>query len=259
MDHTEPPSAGQERRRRQVWSRIEAAPADPGIEGLAASLQRVCRAAADAVAMGGAAIHVLTREGEDGVVAASDAASRGVAELQFATSEGPCFVAFETQRPVLIPALDLERRRWPGFVELALERGVGGVFSFPVQEGAVCFGVLDLYADRPGRLSAEGQATALAFARAATELFLDGGTMTKVGELDAGLAASLGDRARIHQAQGMVMVDLGVPLAEALTRMRARAFALDVTLLELAIEVLAGRLTAEAWAGGASSDGPWPS
>jgi hypothetical protein len=45
----------------------------------------------------------------------------------------------------------------------------------------------------------------------------------------------------------MVMVDLGVSLAEALTRMRARAFARDLTLIELAHDVIAGALTADGW------------
>ena len=93
-------------------------------------------------------------------------------------------------------------------------------------------------------------AMAAAFARAATEVILDGGTITADGELDSGLRDSLRNRAPIHQAQGMVMVDLGVTLAEALTRMRARAFARNITLLELAYEVIAGTLTAETWSDG---------
>ena len=86
---------------------------------------------------------------------------------------------------------------------------------------------------------------AAAFARAATGLLLDGDTITSAGELDAGLSTALVDRARIHQAQGMVMVDLRVSLVEALTRMRARAFSSDTTLLEVADQVIAGTLTAD--------------
>ena len=51
----------------------------------------------------------------------------------------------------------------------------------------------------------------------------------------------LEDRDEIHQAQGMVMVDLGVGLAEAMVRMRAHAFARGVSLVELAREIVAGR------------------
>ena len=127
------------------------------------------------------------------------------------------------------------------------------LFAFPLQEGAVSFGVLELYADRPGPLDATGTAMAAAFARAATGLLLDGDTITSAGELDAGLSTALVDRARIHQAQGMVMVDLRVSLAEALTRMRARAFSSETTLLEVADQVIAGTLTADTWIDGDGS------
>ena len=89
---------------------------------------------------------------------------------------------------------------------------------------------------------------AAAFARAATEVILDGGTITADGDLDSGVSDSLRGRAPIHQAQGMVMVDLGVTLAEALSQMRARAFARNITLLELAYEVIAGTHTTDMWA-----------
>ena len=93
------------------------------------------------------------------------------------------------------------------------------------------------------------------FARAATDLLLDGDTVDREGELDAGLSASLADRAKIHQAQGMVMVDLRITLAEALSRMRARAFASDTTLLDVADQVIAGILTADAWTSGDTPEG----
>ena len=182
-----------------------------------------------------------------GVAASSDADSRAVAELQFTSNEGPALVAFRTRRPVLVPELHLAADRWPGFCSLALEQGVEGVFAFPLQEGAVSFGVLELYANGHGPLDTSGKAMAASFARAATELLLDGGTVTSAGELDAGLSTSLVDRLRIHQAQGMVMVDLRVSLAEALTRMRARAFSSGTTLLEVADQVIAGTLTADTW------------
>jgi hypothetical protein len=137
--------------------------------------------------------------------------------------------------------------RWPGFASLAAEGGARGVFSFPLQEGAISFGVLELYTDLAGPLGADDLAMAAAFAKVATEVILDGGTITAGGDLDPGLTNSLRDRDRIHQAQGMVMVDLGVSLAEALTRMRARAFARNLTLIELAHQVIAGTLTADVW------------
>jgi len=250
VNSSEPPRFGPDERRRLVWSLVGLATADPAIQGSAASLQRLCRAVVARLLLRGAAVHLMTTAGSDGVAAFSDDATGTLAELQFAVNEGPSYLAFRTRRPVLVPALEGSVDRWPGYSTLAMDHGVRAVFSFPMQEGAVSFGVLELYADRTGPLDADGMAMAAAFAQAATELLLDDGVITTGGEFHDGLTASSETRARIHQAQGMVMVDLGVTLAEALTRMRARAFAHDISLIELADHVISGRLLAAWWADG---------
>jgi len=51
----------------------------------------------------------------------------------------------------------------------------------------------------------------------------------------------LDTQGHIYQAQGMVMVELGVGLAEALARMRAYAYATDQPLSSLAADIVAGR------------------
>ena len=81
---------------------------------------------------------------------------------------------------------------------------------------------------------------ALTFADLAVERLLDPDPGTSLGDVNARLVDALERRAEIHQAQGMVMVDLEVDLAEALSLMRAHAFARDVSLLDVAREILAG-------------------
>jgi hypothetical protein len=57
----------------------------------------------------------------------------------------------------------------------------------------------------------------------------------------------------------MVMVDLHVTLAEALTRMRALAFSSGTSLLDVADRVIAGTLTADMWeSDDTTSDGSSP-
>ena len=258
MNSTESSAWTAEERHRHVLSLVDGVPADGSLRGLTAALQRVCRAAVATLGLRGAAVHVMAESDAAGVAACSDAEARSVAELQFTANEGPAWVAFRTRRPVLVPLLDAAHDRWPGFSSLAMVHGVRAVFSFPLQQGAVSFGVLDLYADRAGPLDADGLVYGAGFARAATDLLLDGDTVDRAGELDAGLSASLADRAKIHQAQGMVMVDLRVTLAEALSRMRARAFASDTTLLDVADQVIAGILTVDTWTSGDTPEGSRP-
>lgn len=189
----------------------------------------------------GVAINLMSRDGSDGVIAATDEDVRAVGELQFTTGEGPCHDAFAMRRPVLTPDLHHpSASRWPGYVSAAMERDVAAVFAFPLHIGAVAFGVMDVYAHRPGPLSREQVATALTFAEIATEILLDGGLTTVEGDLAPAVSTALDRRGPVHQAQGMVMVDLAVDVTEALVLMRAHAFAHDIALITLAQKIIGG-------------------
>ena len=45
-------------------------------------------------------------------------------------------------------------RRWPVFAPAARQAGAAAVFAFPLQVGAIRAGVMGLYRERPGPLSA---------------------------------------------------------------------------------------------------------
>ena len=218
-------------------ARIAGQAAD-GLDGLVGLLTRLCRSATTQLAVAGAAVNLMSAEGSDGVAAASDQHSREVEELQFTTGEGPCHEAFRARRPVLTPDL-LAGHSWPGYASAALDSGVRGVFCFPMNVGAISFGVMDVFTEKPGSLSTDQMTLALTYAQIATEILLDGDLILH-GELDAGLSTALGSRAEIHQAQGMLVVDLGVKPAEALSRMRAYAFAHDRALIDVAHDIIDG-------------------
>ncbi|MDO9378441.1 MAG: GAF and ANTAR domain-containing protein [Nocardioidaceae bacterium] len=205
-------------------------------------LNRVCRALLADLPVCGAAVNLMSDAmGSQAVIASSDPWSARVDELQFVLGEGPCHDSFKTRRPVLASDLDRETR-WPAYTTSALEAGVRAVFAFPLQVGAVGLGVLDVYADVPGPMPDRDLLTALGFAEMATETLLDSAAPGRAGGLDPGLTSALGTRARIYQAQGALMVDLGVPLVDALVRMRAYAFAHHRDLDEVAGAVLDGTL-----------------
>jgi AmiR/NasT family two-component response regulator len=106
--------------------------------------------------------------------------------------------------------------------------------------GGVGFGVLDVYADRPGSMRSEQVTMALTYAQIATEIMLDGDLTTADGDLEPGLSTALDYRAEIHQAQGMVIVDLDAGASEALARMRAHAFAHNRPLIDLSRDIIGG-------------------
>lgn len=205
-------------------------------------LQRLCRAAAAAVPASGVGVSVMSDAGPQ-LTVASSALHAEVEELQFTVGEGPCLAAVASGAPVLTSDLAGSAvRRWPGYAPAALERGICAVFAFPLQVGAARLGALDVYQHRVGPLSAEALPLVLDFARVAVVDLLDAGrslddaTPSEDDLLD-------GDRSELYQAQGMVMVQLGVTLAEAMSRLRAHAFTHDRRLRDVAEDVVARRIT----------------
>lgn len=229
-------------RYRATLALVLAEPLAADLGQLVGSLHRICRSVRTNLVVAGAAVTLFSAEGSHGVVAASDPRCLRLGELQFTMGEGPCHLARETRRPVLVPDLRLGAAlQWPGFASAALSEGAAAAFAFPLQVGGASFGVLDIFADVPGALSEEHLARALCFAQIATEVLLDGNLLTPKGDLDPGLERALDYRAEIYQAQGMLMVSLGVSLGDALALMRAHAFRFDRPLVELAREIVAGR------------------
>lgn len=197
---------------------------------------RMCRAAARALSLSGTAVHLVGRDGASGVAGSSDDRSTRIADLAFTTGDGPGLDAFRLRRPVLVADLARETGRWPGFAHIAADAGVGAVYCFPLQVGGISLGVLDLYSDEPRVLADDELSLALAFSHLAALTVLGDHAVDEDGEWEP----LLDHRAEIHQAQGMVMVDLGVDLADALLRMRAHAFQGGLPLIQVARAIIAG-------------------
>lgn len=104
-------------------------------------------------------------------------------------------------------------------------------------------GVLDVYRAVPGPLSQALLPVLEVYAQAATAVLL---MLTDSGGRPAGAAelAELADiRPVVHQATGMIAVQLDVDLTTALLRLRAHAFHAGRPMQHLAVDVVARRLT----------------
>ncbi|HWM07502.1 MAG TPA: GAF and ANTAR domain-containing protein [Actinophytocola sp.] len=205
---------------------------------------RICQACLDGLDVDGAAISLLTASVSRETLWATDATAELLEDLQFALNEGACMEAATSGDPVLVPDLHqgAESARWPIFAAAVAEQTrVAALFALPLQWGAVNLGVLDLYRIAPGGLSELQQRDALAAADLAALMML--GLRTDPGENGGGwLDPALGHRAEIHQATGMVLVQLGVSATDALARLRAYAFVHERLLIDVARDVVARRL-----------------
>jgi hypothetical protein len=206
-------------------------------------LQRLCSAAVRDLGVSGCWVRLMTEPEPSGVGAASDPISQTLEELQFTLGEGPCIDAFSSRRPILDGDLEaVDGGRWPVYGPAALTRGARAVFAFPLQVGAVRLGVMGLYADRPGGLTAATIVRALAFADVATDAVLDAQALAEQGAAPPGVDEAMDNRAELYQAQGMVMIQLGISLVDAMVRLRAHAYSHDRRLGEVAHDVVVARL-----------------
>jgi len=205
--------------------------------------KRLCQVCADVVGMSGAGIMLMAGDVPQGSVCATDSVSALIEELQYSLGEGPCVDAYHTERPVSEPDLATpQTSRWVGFTGAAVEAGVGAVFGYPLQVGAVRLGALNLYRHTPGPLSGEQHADALVMADIAAETILGLQANAPPGKLAAELEAGSDFQYVIHQASGMVAAQLDISVGQALIRLKAHAFGNDRPLKDVARDVVARKL-----------------
>jgi hypothetical protein len=206
------------------------------------STARLCEVAAEVTLMSGAGLMLMTGDVSRGSLCSSNAVSAALEDLQFTLGEGPCIDAFRLDRPVLEPDLaDPETSRWLAFSSSALRAGARAVFGFPVQLGVARLGSLNLYRDRPGALTDDQHADSLVMADVAARAVIAMQSEAPLGSIAHEFESGSGLRFVVHQASGMVSVQLGVTVTEALIRMRAYAFSNDVLLEDVARDVVARR------------------
>jgi ANTAR domain len=210
-----------------------------------------CAAAVAAVEVSGAWLIAVHGTGAGHLMRATDEVSELLAELELTLGEGPVRDAAAASGPVLAADLGDEgaEHRWPVFAAAACAAGAAAVFAFPLQVGAIRAGVMGLYRERPGPLSAFQLGDALVFADTATLLLLESGHRTADGT-GSGLVVQppdlAGYRAEIDQATGMLTEQLGVGIADAFIRLRAYAYVNDLRLTDVARDIVARRLRLQA-------------
>lgn len=222
-----------------VLGAIAQVPAD----GSSSLIDQVCAAAVTQLSLRGAGVSLMVDGELQGSAGASDAGILSIQEMQLALGEGPCVEAWASRAAVLEPDLAHPGAvRWPAFGQAAGEAGVCAVFALPLHLGAIRIGVLVFYRDRIGELSAEELALGLVFADVVTHMVLGLQAGAPAEELHEVLADEPPHWAEIHQATGMVSVQLGASLSEAFVRLRAHAFARERSLRAVCREIVGGDL-----------------
>ncbi|MGH3094438.1 MAG: GAF and ANTAR domain-containing protein [Streptosporangiales bacterium] len=213
-------------------------------EGALSPLVRVGRACAELLPVDGASISVMAGTDHRETLYAGDAVIERVEELQFSLGEGPCFEAFDTGRPVLVPDLaEASGAAWPVFASQTSDEPIGAIFAFPLQVGVARIGAIDMYRRAPGWLRPADLATALQVADIATATLTGLQAAGPDGTLDEEwLTALPHNREAVHQATGMVIAAFEIPAAQALARLRGYAFTTGRLVDEVAADLVTRRL-----------------
>lgn len=209
-------------------------------DGLTSEL---CGLSSRALGVTGAGVMVMDGDTLPASLCASNAVATEITELEFTLGEGPGLDAHRRGTAVGEPDLAHPRQaRWPSFAPAAIDAGVGALFSFPLRVGAVRLGALTMHRAHSGALSDDQHADALTMADLVVQAVLDRQAGAPPGALARELEELNHSRAEVHQASGMLSVQLGVSLSEALVRLRANAFAEGRSLAAVAGDVVARRI-----------------
>jgi hypothetical protein len=214
-------------------------------DGGSSMLTRICALAVSQLAVTGAGVTLLQRAGGPGgqrLASASDGVAARLEDLQFTVGEGPGLAAVASDAPVLVPDLAAVHARWPAFTAGGQAAGVAAVFAFPLVLGAIRLGSLDCYRTAAGRLSPDQVSDALVLADVAFEAVL--AAVAGHAPDDLGWISDI--HAEVHQACGMVMYQLRIPIETALLRIRAYAYAHDLPVGEVARQIVSRKLSMSA-------------
>jgi len=199
---------------------------------------------AEALGVDGVAVSLVTEAGLTELLWCSDEVTRRFEDLQLTLGEGPGADAVRTGALVWVPDLARVRHaRWPALAMEAPDLEARAVFCFPMGIGAIRVGVLTAVRRTPGPLTPQQADDALILASALTARSLDLNSAEPRLDTPApdGSPHSL-LHAVVHQATGMLSVQLALPLPQALLRLRAHAYSSGRSITDISKDVVDRRL-----------------
>jgi hypothetical protein len=207
------------------------------------SPNRLCAVATDLIGVTGAGVMLMSGDQPLGSLGSSNGTSDLMEQWQYTFGEGPCVDAYTLDEVVTEPDLaEPMTPRWFAFTPRALDIGVRAVFGFPLRESTARLGALNLYLDRPGGLDTDQLADAAVCAEVIAHWVIDTQGTATGGSLAEEFNADSDFHYVVQNAAGMVSVQLGISVTDALVRIRAYAFSETRLVREVAEDIVARSL-----------------
>jgi GAF domain-containing protein len=169
-----------------------------------------------------ASVAVLGRYGGYVTAAASNDPARRLDAAQFELGAGPCVDALTTGREHLV-ADAADEDRWPGFVRLLRDHGLGSAVSMPLRAGDEVLGALTVFGGGPGGLHGHDLEAARQLAVPAAVTLANGMARRRIEVLTGQLQRVLDERALIEQAKGVLAAREGCHPDDAVGLLSRRA------------------------------------
>lgn len=205
--------------------------------------ERLCLACVEALAVHSAAISLMGGSTTPTATFASDAMSASIDQLQFTLGDGPCLDAYGSGLPVLVCDMGgADGARWP-MLAAGLAGAVprlGAVVASPLQVNGTAFGVLSLYCLQPCGPAAVDRGAVQIAVDASTLALL--AALAQVEHTPTWLDEPGTVGVEVEQAVGMIMAQLETSAEVVVVRLRAKAFAEEVPIVDLARAVVARRV-----------------
>ncbi len=198
-----------------------------------------CQQLIDETGADGVSVSVRTGGTVGDLLHATDGVSAALEELQSVIGVGPAHDAYASG--AVVEVLDLNEPgalgRWPGFAHEAAATMAVAVLAVPLTVQDSVFGHVELYGRTRRGITLTPVATDVigTLEDAVLGLFSD-----DLGGFE-GWEPEVAGRPDLYIAAGMVSVQLGVSLVDAVARMCATAFGEQRTLQHLAHEIVSGR------------------
>ena len=228
------------------------AAAQRGLQGPELLPERLARAAAAMLPVADASLSLLEGGDKRVPLGSSSPEAANAERLQFTVGDGPCMMAARLGERVFASEEELGRR-WPQFTELLFERTpYRAVVAFPLLQALSGQGALDLFFRRSERIAQLDVFEAMAVGELITAALSDAAVFSD-WTADVGPdwlhAPPARRRGRVWQAMGRLCLQLDVEAPTALDLLRSYALATGREIDDVALDVLADRLDAEALRG----------
>lgn len=184
-------------------------------------------------------VTVRNRGGRPATLAASDALTGEVDQVQYTHGAGPCLATLDTGQIHYVPDTGTETR-WAPFCRDALARGVRSCLSLPLLGPGGVLGGFNLYSTRRDGFPDDSWAQVQLFAGNAAGALAVALKLAERAELSADLRRAMESRSIIDQATGILMVRQRCDASTAFDLLRQASQHRNIKLREIAAELVAG-------------------